>query len=72
MRCVPASGQGNKSSRDSLHAQPQVGVFGVLHPEVLSAFEVTNPVSALEINLEPFCFDQRGRSLLQRLDADCS
>ncbi len=50
----------------------QVGVFGVVHPEVLAAFDVPNPVSALVLNLEPFCFDQRGRSLLERADAGCS
>ena len=46
----------------------RVGVFGVVHPDVLAAFEVVNPVSALEINIEPFCFDQHGRSLLRRVD----
>lgn len=35
----------------------QVGVFGIVHPEVLSAFGVEHPVSALELNIEPFCFD---------------
>jgi phenylalanyl-tRNA synthetase beta chain len=47
---------------------PQVGIFGVVHPEVLAAFDITNAVSALELNIEPFCFDQFGRSLLRRLD----
>ncbi|GAB4814215.1 hypothetical protein N2152v2_001261 [Parachlorella kessleri] len=35
-----------------------VGEFGIIHPEVLQAFDIPNPVSALELNLEPFCFDQ--------------
>jgi phenylalanyl-tRNA synthetase beta chain len=35
-----------------------VGEFGIVHPEVLQAFDIPNPVSALELNLEPFCFDQ--------------
>ena len=35
-----------------------VGEFGVVHPEVLTAFDVPFPVSALELNLEPFVFDQ--------------
>lgn len=48
----------------------QVGTFGVVHPEVLAAFDMVNPVSALEINLEPFCFDPQGRSLLKRIDVD--
>jgi hypothetical protein len=50
----------------------QVGTFGVVHPDVLAAFEVTKPVSALELNLEPFCFDQHGRSLLKRADGDAA
>lgn len=36
----------------------RIGEFGVVHPEVLEAFDITYPVSALEIDLEPFCFDQ--------------
>ena len=36
----------------------RVGQFGVVHPEVLAAFDITYPVSALELDLEPFCFDQ--------------
>ncbi|OQV18281.1 Phenylalanine--tRNA ligase beta subunit [Hypsibius exemplaris] len=35
------------------HGRP-VGVFGVLHPEVLQQFELTNPCSILEIDVEPF------------------
>ncbi|KAL0831929.1 hypothetical protein ABMA28_001447 [Loxostege sticticalis] len=31
-----------------------IGKIGVLHPNVLAAFELTNPCSALEINVEPF------------------
>jgi phenylalanyl-tRNA synthetase beta chain len=42
---------------------PQVGSFGIVHPEVLAAFEIPYPVSALEINLQPFCFDQFYKSL---------
>lgn len=51
---------------------PQVGVFGVVHPEALAAFDIVNPVSALELSLEPFCFDLQGRSLLKRADEGCS
>uniref|UniRef100_A0A061S4X6 phenylalanine--tRNA ligase n=1 Tax=Tetraselmis sp. GSL018 TaxID=582737 RepID=A0A061S4X6_9CHLO len=36
----------------------EVGVFGIVHPEVLSAYELGYPVSALELDIEPFCFDQ--------------
>lgn len=31
-----------------------VGTFGILHPHVLTKFEISFPCSALEINLEPF------------------
>nr|CAI5818626.1 unnamed protein product [Callosobruchus analis] len=31
-----------------------IGKIGVLHPNVLAKFELTNPCSALEINIEPF------------------
>jgi phenylalanyl-tRNA synthetase beta chain len=47
-----------------------VGAFGVIHPDVLEAFGVAFPVSALELNLEPFCFDQNGRPLLGDLTSD--
>ncbi len=40
-----------------------VGQFGIIHPEVLAAFDILVPVSALELNLEPFAFDQRYRPL---------
>jgi phenylalanyl-tRNA synthetase beta chain len=36
----------------------EVGCFGIVHPEVLEAFDIPYPVSALELNLQPFCFDQ--------------
>jgi phenylalanyl-tRNA synthetase beta chain len=32
----------------------KIGVFGIVHPEVLSAFEVRYPASVLEIDVEPF------------------
>jgi phenylalanyl-tRNA synthetase beta chain len=79
----------------------RVGEFGIIHPEVLAAFDIVNPggwgwgpgwgvrpkqgcphsmplatrfsaplssllagaVAALELELEPFCFDQLGRQL---------
>lgn len=31
-----------------------IGRIGVLHPDVLAKFELTNPCSCLEINIEPF------------------
>lgn len=30
-----------------------LGTFGAIHPEVLLSFDLPNPVSAVEINLEP-------------------
>lgn len=47
-----------------------VGSFGVVHPEVLENFEMAFPVSALELNLEPFCFDQQGKSLLDKFTSE--
>lgn len=35
-----------------------IGTFGIVHPNVLEKFEIPYPVSALELNLEPFIFDQ--------------
>ena len=32
----------------------KVGSMGVIHPNTLKAFELPNPVSVLELNLEPF------------------
>jgi phenylalanyl-tRNA synthetase beta chain len=31
-----------------------IGIMGVLHPDVITKFEVTHPVACLEINIEPF------------------
>ncbi|KDD71526.1 hypothetical protein H632_c4858p0, partial [Helicosporidium sp. ATCC 50920] len=43
-----------------------VGEFGIVHPEVLAAFDICYPVSALELDLGPFCFDQGFRSVLHQ------
>eukprot|EP01090_Pellita_catalonica_P018220 TRINITY_DN579_c0_g1_i1.p1 TRINITY_DN579_c0_g1~~TRINITY_DN579_c0_g1_i1.p1 ORF type:complete len:642 (-),score=122.35 TRINITY_DN579_c0_g1_i1:35-1729(-) len=32
----------------------QIGVFGILHPEVIKNFELALPAAALELNIEPF------------------
>ena len=42
-----------------------VGDFGVIHPEVLKRFDIDYPVTALEMNLEPFVYDQYGNNLVQ-------
>ncbi|KAI7840445.1 hypothetical protein COHA_005871 [Chlorella ohadii] len=41
----------------------RVGQFGIIHPEVLAAFDIVNPVAALELDLEPFCFDRNYKQL---------
>lgn len=57
-------------SAEVVYGDAVVGQFGIVHPEALEAFGVAFPVSALELNLEPFCVDQNGRSLLQHLTSD--
>lgn len=42
----------------------EVGHFGIVHPEVLKKFDIQCPVSALELNIEPFCFDQHYKPLI--------
>ena len=32
----------------------QIGVFGVVHPTVLKAFDLKNPTTILEMNVEVF------------------
>lgn len=34
-----------------------IGTFGIIHPDVSTAFRIAAPVAALEITLEPFVFD---------------
>ena len=41
----------------------RIGDFGVVHPDVLNNFGVDYPVSALEITIEPFVFDQNDKLL---------
>jgi len=42
------------SCADVIVAGKKVGVMGVLHPEVITGFDLNLPCSALEINIEPF------------------
>jgi phenylalanyl-tRNA synthetase beta chain len=42
----------------------QVGTIGIVHPEVLAAFDIEHPVSALELNIQPFVFDTALKSLM--------
>ncbi|CAI7897729.1 unnamed protein product [Closterium sp. NIES-54] len=39
---------------DILFKGRSIGTFGVVHPEVLARFDIPDPCSAVEINLEPF------------------
>ena len=48
-----------KSSADKVESTSpirdrEIGVIGILHPLVLSKFEINYPCSALELELEPF------------------
>lgn len=58
MVCLPAPKPPDLSLSAVYAKGERVGEFGIVHPEVLAAFDIPFPVSALEINLEPFCFDQ--------------
>ncbi|CAD5229356.1 unnamed protein product [Bursaphelenchus okinawaensis] len=40
--------------RDEKGTVTQLGVFGILHPQVLANFNLNMPCCALEINIEPF------------------
>ena len=51
--------QSNASSSSSQKTDELcIGKFGVIHPEVLAKFDIPFPVSAVELNIEPFCYDQ--------------
>lgn len=43
----------NQRGADVMLQGAKVGCIGVLHPEVLEAFQLKNPVSVLELDLEP-------------------
>lgn len=50
--------QASSSGSSDQPAEVRIGKFGVIHPEVLGKFDIPFPVSALELNIEPFCYDQ--------------
>lgn len=65
--------QENKTFFPGRHAivklnEEVVGEFGIVHPKVLENFNIDYPVSALELNLHPFCFDQFFKPLPTRLN----
>lgn len=41
------------SRRGAAGTPQKIGTFGVLHPEVLKAYDIPFPTSALEMDLEP-------------------
>ena len=42
-----------KGAGSSEWSEVTIGSFGMLHPEVLTAFDLRDPSSAVEIDLEP-------------------
>jgi len=65
-------GSSGKKSKGLTTCEPprRVGVFGIVHPDAAAAFglEGRAVVGALELDLEPFCFDQSYRKLRTHLD----
>ena len=59
-----------KNKKIAYKAPTKVGVFGIVHPDAAAAFglEGRAVIGALELDLEPFCFDQRYRKLRTHLD----
>lgn len=45
-------------------------MFGIVHPDVLAAYDIKYPTSALELELEPFCHDQLYRDLPTHFPTD--
>ena len=45
-----------------------VGCFGIVHPDVLKQFDIPAPTSVLELDLEPFCYDQDDQALATHLN----
>ena len=46
----------------------RVGCFGVVHPDVLKHFDIHAPVSVLELDVEPFCYNQDNQALATHLN----
>ena len=53
---------------DIFSASQHVGCFGIVHPGVLKKFDIPAPVSAIELDLEPFCYDQDNQVLVTHLN----
>ena len=67
IRLWTAAITGNPEAANWLLYNPyrhRINLTAVLCVQVLEKFEILYPVSALEINVEPFCHDQMYRSLL--------
>lgn len=52
-RCADVILEVKDSEKDSTWEETRLGSFGMLHPEVLKAFELRDPSSAVEMDLEP-------------------
>lgn len=52
-RCADVILEVKGSEKDSKWEETRLGSFGMLHPEVLKAFELRDPSSAVEMDLEP-------------------
>lgn len=51
-----------------LSEDQHVGYFGIIHPDVLKHFDIPTPASVLELDLEPFCYDQDSQALSTHLN----
>lgn len=52
-RCADVILEVKGSDKGSKWEETRLGSFGMLHPEVLKAFELRDPSSAVEMDLEP-------------------
>ncbi len=41
-------------SADIFYNNQKIGAFGMLHPDVLDRFDIPNPITVMEFNIEPF------------------
>ena len=66
----PAFLPGRQAAITFPDGRTRIGVFGLLHPDVVASFGVITPlaVAAMEVDLEPLCFDQGGQRLRTHLD----
>ena len=55
-RCaqVVTHADASSASGDNVSSKKVLGMFGILHPNVLKNFDLSCPCSVLEMNIEPF------------------